>query len=126
MTKALGERIIREWQARLGLERWEILIVWDEPTDENDNARTWRSSWYDNARIYFNVEWPKWMREKFEQTTIHELLHLCHRDVDQSWNDLEGQLHRDAWKMADERYMHSMEGFIDRLAYRLLEVGGPA
>lgn len=126
MTRAQGERIIREWQARLGLELWDVEILWDEPAGEGDNARTWRSNWYDNARVYFDAEWPKWSRERFEQTAIHELLHLLHRGVDQSWNELDGQLHRDAWTVADNRYMHEMEGFIDRLASRLLEAAGPA
>lgn len=125
MTRSQGERIIRGWQERLGLERWNIEILWDEPAEEDENARVWRSGWYDNARVYFAKEWPSWPRERFEQTAIHELLHLCHRDVDETWLDLDGQLHRDAWTIADKRWKQEMEGFIDRLACRLLEVGGP-
>lgn len=126
MTRAQAERIIRVWQERLGLERWSVEVLWDEPAPEGDNARTWRSDWYENARVYFNAEWPSWDRERFEQTAVHELLHLLHRGVDETWRDLENQLHRDAWSMADARYMQEMEGFIDRLASRVLEVGGPA
>lgn len=126
MTRAQAERIIRVWQERLGLERWSVEVKWDEPAPEGDNARTWRSDWYENARMYFAEDWPSWTRERFEQTTIHELLHLLHRGIDEAWHDLDGQLHRDAWSVADKRYMQEMEGFIDRLASRMLEVGGPA
>lgn len=123
MTRKQAEAIIRDWQDRLGLERWNIEIKWDEPAGEGNNAKTWRAGWYDDARMYFDPEWPTWSHEKFEQTTIHELLHLLHRGVDEAWNDVDGQLHRDAWSLADKRYLQEMEGFIDRLAKRLQEIG---
>lgn len=122
MTRAQAERIIRDWQHRLGLERWKIEIDWDESAGEGNNARTWRSDLYDTARMLWDPEWPKWSRERFEQTAIHELLHLLHRDLDETWKDMEGQIHRDAWSLADKRYFQEMEGFIDRLAIRLLEI----
>lgn len=125
MTRAQGERIIRGWQERLGLGGWRIEVLWDEPAEEDENARTWRSGFYDSARVYWAKDWQSWPRERFEQTAIHELLHLCHRDIDEAWNDLDGQLHRDAWSVAKARYTQENEGFVDRLAFRLLEFGGP-
>lgn len=125
MTRSQAERVVRGWQERLGLDRWRIEILWDEPADEDENAKVWRSGWYDNARLYFNKDWPAWPRERFEQTVIHELLHLCHRGIDETWNDLDGQLHRDAWTVATARWKQEIEGYVDRMAFHLLEIGGP-
>lgn len=125
LTERQAERIIRGWQKRLGLEGWRVEIRWDEPADEDDNAKIWRSCFYDDARLYLSKEWPTWPRERFEKTVIHELLHLCHRDIDEAWNDLDGQLHRDAYTVASARWKQEIEGMVDRLAFRLLEFGGP-
>lgn len=86
----------------------------------------WRSSWYEIARLYFSAEWSSWPVAKFEQIVVHELLHLCHRDIDEAWADLDGQLHRDAWTLADKRYKQENEGFVDRLAFRLVEIASVA
>lgn len=109
------------WVPRLGLERWDVELL-DEPCDDA-NALTWRSNSYDRATIQFSDELAEWSFGRAEQTLVHELLHLCHRDVDQAFSELEDRLQGDVWSVARGRYDHVMEGFIDRLASRLVEIG---
>lgn len=126
MTRARLERVVRVWQQRLGLERWDIAIEWDEPCGEDANAATWRSSSYDRAEIRWDKEWRKWSARKANEYAVHELLHLHLRDVDEVVGSLEGQLHRDSYALVDGRYLHEVEGLIERLTYRLIEIGGEA
>lgn len=126
MTRARLERTVRVWQRRLGLERWDVEINWDEACDEDANAATWRSSFYDRATIRWAEEWREWSPRKANEYAVHELLHLHLRDVDVVIGALEGQLHRDSYSLVDGRYEHEVEGLIERLTYRLIEIGGLA
>lgn len=123
MTKAQVERIVRLWQGRLGLERWDVKVDWSKPCADENVAEAERSQFYDSATLRLEPGWSKWTADYAEQAMVHELLHLCHRDTDQAFYDVDGQLQRDAWVMAERRYRQSMEGFIDRLASRLVELG---
>ena len=122
MTKAAIERIVRVWVPRLGLERWKIEVDFSKPCADENVAEVEKSSFYDTGTIRLEAGWAKWEPVFAEQTLVHELLHLLHRDVDEAFRDIEGQLHRDAWTMADRRYKQAMEGFIDRMAFRLVEI----
>lgn len=122
-TRVWLRRRLMVWQPALGLERWEVTVM-DVPCGDQANASTWRSDAYDRAAISFSDDLSGWTFLFAEQTLVHELLHLCHRDVDQAFREIEYQLHRDAWAMALARYDHVMEGFVDRLASRLVEIGG--
>lgn len=119
MTRGRLEKITRAWQKRLGLERWDLKFGWDRPLDqENEVARVFRSNQYDSATIFFAADYRKWTPEFANQAVVHELLHLCHRDVDEAF----GVLDADAASKA--RWEHAMEGFIDRTACRIVEIGG--
>jgi hypothetical protein len=124
MTRSAVERAVRVWQRRLGLDGWDVEVEWDEPSEDGSDASTWRSASYDRATMKFAEGWPKWSREFTNRVVVHELLHLVSRDLDEVVNDLEGQLHRDAFTLVDRRYLHEIEGLVDRLAYRLVEIGG--
>lgn len=124
LTKGQIERLVRVWVPRLGLERWKIEVDWSKPCADENVAEIEKSSFYDTGTIRVEPGWVKWTAEYAEQTLVHELLHLCHRDVDQAFADLEGQLQRDAWVLSERRYRQAMEGFVDRTASRLVEIAG--
>lgn len=126
MTKGQVERLVRVWQGRLGLERWDVKVDWSKPCADDRVAEVEKSSYYDTGTLRWEPGWSKWTAEYAEATVVHELLHLCHRDVDESFADLEGQLQRDAWILSERRYRQAMEGFIDRTASRLVEIAGGA
>lgn len=122
MTKVQLERIVRMWVPRLGLERWKIEIKWDEAADPDAYASITPSAYYDTATLRFATDFGKWERDMAEQTVVHELLHLTHRDIDEVVNDLDGQLHRDAAILLERRYKQALEQFVDRMAARLVEL----
>jgi hypothetical protein len=129
LTRADMEWIVGIWIPMLGLSHWEINIDWEPDDDEFDSphkqAYTWRARDYDTARVCFNpTEFPKWSREKAHQVVVHELLHLVTRDVEFILDNLEGMLHRDVDKLIDQTFHHHLEGAIDRLAYRIVEIAG--
>lgn len=72
----------------------------------------------------FDPKWPSWSREFLNRIVVHELLHLLTRDIDEVVGDAEDQVHRDAATLLRRRYDHEIEGFVDGLAYRLVEIGG--
>lgn len=124
MTRAYVERCVRVWQERLGLQAWDVSVTWDVPPSEDSNATTRYRHDYDRADISFEEAFGSWSREFLNRIVVHELLHLHLRDVDRVVDDLDGLLHRDVFSQVDKRYWHESEGLVDRLSYRLVEIGG--
>ena len=122
MTRKQFEREFRTWQNRLGLDAWHVEINWDEPARKDCDATTWRSDDYDRAVIKLDVEWPSWDDDFTRRIIVHELLHLLTRDVDEVFDSLETQLQRDLYTATQNRYKHEIEGLVDRLSYRLVEI----
>lgn len=123
MTAAKVAELLRYWQGALGLDHWAVKFDPKETTDPNDcKARTWRSASYDRAAVWLASDWASWEPHLVEAVIVHELLHLQHRDTDQVFEDLDGQLHRDASSMIERRYEHAMEGFIERLSIQIVEL----
>lgn len=128
LTRKDIETIVSTWQERLNMKHWTITVVWDEKTDADTSeahATAWRSKSYDEATFHFNPEFDSWDRQKANVVSVHELLHCLGRDVESFWDAIEGQLHKDVDSVAMKIFEHNLEGFIDRLAYRLVEIGGP-
>lgn len=124
MTKKQLERIVRDWQSRLGLERWDISIRWDRSLENSDAyAEIKVHETYDQASIYFEATLLNQSERIVTATVIHELLHALHRDIDQAWKSATGALHPDANVQADARYYSVYEAFIDRVALRIYELG---
>jgi hypothetical protein len=72
------------------------------------------------------ASWPEKKGLPFvHRIVVHELLHLLVRDLDEVIDSLDGQLHRDAFTVTENRYCHEIEGLIDRLSYRLVELADP-
>lgn len=122
MSQRELEAFVRLWQRRLGLERWELKIEWDKPAGDDFAAQIFCSMSYDSARIRFESEWSKWTRDEAQKIVVHELLHALHRDVDTAVESIDGQIHRDAQTVFDRQYKHALEGMIERLALRIVEV----
>ena len=127
MTRHELELAVEWWRRRLGLERWAIRVEW-EPDDDGDDERrphasTWRARDYDEARIRFNLaEYRGWDRRRGNVLVVHELLHLVTRDVEHVLDLTDGQIHRDSHELLVRAHRHAVEGAVDRLAYRLVEL----
>lgn len=139
MTRATVERIVAWWVAALKLEAWELHIVWPEDYEKwperndgfgdwepHDNARVWRAKDYKIARLYVNpdmlmAEHTGATRE-LESAIVHELLHLVTREAEFILDQIDGMLHRDVTELIERTYTHHVEGIIDELSYRLVDM----
>lgn len=129
MTRAELEAIVAWWRPRLGLQAWTVEVEWDPKRDDMDfdsgvrHASTWRSRDYDEARVYFHpTEHVDWDRRRSNQLAVHELLHLATREVEFILDLTEGQLHRDVDELVNRSHRHAVEGAVDGLAYRLVDL----
>lgn len=124
LTRKQFERALCVWQRRLGLERWEIVVRWDEPHDGDTVAEMTPEASYDRGFLRLNRSWASWSSDYANRTIVHELLHLLTRDLDGVVAAIDGAVHRDVYAQIDKRYDHEIEGFVDRLACRLVEIAG--
>jgi hypothetical protein len=133
VTRHELEAIVAWWIPRLGLTHWDISVCWSTEDDDNPfqaedhtaHASTYRCRDYDVAKVYFNPrEHKDWNRVTAHRHAVHELLHLVTREVEFVLDMLDGQLHRDVDTLVTRSHRHGVEGAIDRLAYRFVELAG--
>lgn len=123
MTKNRLERIVTDWQYRLGLERWVITIQWDvRPENDGALAEVKPHDTYDRAALRFWPDYPQWSEEWAAKIVVHELLHILHRDIDRAVDAAISDLPAGAFGQADARYEAALETFIDRIALRIHEI----
>jgi hypothetical protein len=126
MTAKQLQKLVRVWQGRLGLQAWDIKVSF-VPTSfcscaEDAEATTWRQNDYDRAVIFPNTDWTSWDDDRLSRLMVHELMHLVTRDLDRVIASVEEQVHPDAWRMVNTRYDHEIEGVVDRLANRIVDL----
>lgn len=122
------EFIVAQWIPRLGLQSWDIRVLWDDPDhfkSPDNNAYIWRARDYEQAKLYVNPntfhEWPNKMAH---QIIVHELLHLVTQHVEFVIDQIEDFLHRDVDTVISEVFKHHLEGAIDKIAWRMVELAG--
>lgn len=124
LTAAYLRKTVAVWQRRLGLQTWDLVVNLGDPCSQDADASTWRSNTYERAEMKFDPGWRSWSAVFLNRIVVHELMHLVTRDIDELVKDAEDQMHRDAGSMLRRRYDHEIEGLVDRLAFRLVEIGG--
>lgn len=121
MNRATIQRLLREWQKRLWLEHWDVVVLWDE-TVPSSNAEISPNPYRQNANLQLNPAWKTWTIERANYLIVHELLHCSDRGIDNVLEvQLEGQLHRDLQTVIEEAYTLEMERFIDDQARILVK-----
>lgn len=115
--------LVGHWQEFLGLGHWTVGVDFSEPCDgEGADARIFRTHWYDTATMYLASDWPSWDVQKTNELIAHELLHLHFRDLDRAWDSTEEHVSSKVWKALDSRVQHEIEGLVDRLARKFVEL----
>ena len=118
ITRKQLERIVWEWQKRLGLGTWDVKLDFSEPCPDNADAVVTRSNQYERATVRFDKDWPKWTKPFANLIVAHEMVHLLTRDIDEVWKEAEKQ------DVLDRIFDREMEKLVDKLAYRFVEIGG--
>lgn len=123
MTQKQLAAIVDDWQYRLGLERWEIKILWGvAPETFGVAAEVDPHEMYDIAKVRFGAAWPTWTVEFATKIVIHELLHVLHNGVDRAVDSAIADLTPAGQSQAEARYEREIETFIDRVALRMYEI----
>lgn len=124
MTERVLRRILAGWQKRLRLEHWDVKLDLETFANPGCYATVWAADDYDTATVKVDAEWRGWSTELANQTVVHELLHIVFRDVDEAVCAGRQRLSDDAAAVVKYGYEHALEGTADRLAHRLVELGG--
>lgn len=122
MTRRQLEQTVRLWQARLGLDRWDIRVLQEPPFSPDAEATTERSNAYECADVRFDPSFVSWNSRKAHRIVAHELLHMVFRDVDAAFGSAQGFVQPAAWQALNDRFEFEMEQAVDLLACRLVEL----
>lgn len=125
MTKRQIEGLVETWKGHLGLDGWKIAVEFATVPDTSYAEINGERS-YDAAKLTISPAYGEWTENFAEQTIVHELLHLLVRDIDNVVEDARSQLHPQASAQIEKRYDHEVEGFVDRLAIRIVALRGAA
>lgn len=127
MTQAALHRIIKTWQKRLKIEHIELDIDLDEePDSEEALASVAPHELYDRAILRFAGSWVDHTPFELNRIVVHELLHIIFRDYSNAVTSIgqAGVLSFQVQALWNEQCKVTEEALIDRLAHRLVEVGG--
>lgn len=127
MTPAALNRIITTWQKRLKIEHIALKIdLSQEPDNPDALAAVIPSELYDYAELIFRGDWSEHSPFELNRIVVHELLHVMFRDFGQAMRSIgqAGILSHQTQLMWHDRCSDSEEALIDRLAHRLVELGG--
>lgn len=120
-------RTIRTWQKRLKLEHIKLDIKLDEePEHPEALASVYPDALYDCATMLFRADWPTHEPFELNRIVVHELLHIMFRDFGRAVRSVghAGILSHQVQVLWHEQCEDAEEGLIDRLAHRLVELGG--
>jgi len=130
-TKKEISSFLKKWTKILGLTDWRINIVYENCEDEKSYMEIVRSVDYKRAKLV--IPWwaigeedpPKDLlirpdKNFWEESIVHELLHLVVTPMAVILrDDLEYQLHRDVFSLAEKSLRHAEERVVDNLSVSL-------
>lgn len=120
-------RTISTWQKRLKLEHIKLDIKLDEDPEHPDAlASVSPDALYDRAELQFRSDWREHEPFELNRIVVHELLHIMLRDFGRAVRSIgsAGILSHQVQVLWHEQCEEAEEGFIDRMAHRLVELGG--
>lgn len=126
MTEKQRNDMVTKWKKNLRLDHWLIEIVDEEPDNPDALASVMPAESYDRATIRFSSSWASWPTAFAERVVVHELLHIVFRDLVEAEQSIYDALSHDARVLYSRRLDHELEGVIDRLAARFVEVSSTA
>lgn len=132
MTEKRLRELFTLWQSRLGLDHWEIEVIMGDVGDDGAYMDCHRSVKYNRARIHVqpwvlsnkppnNVLIRDFTPQVIETSAVHELLHCSTLHMTAMvQDDLDGQLHRDAFSMFDRGFDRQVELYVENLSQALV------
>lgn len=140
MTQRDVNKSLAHWKSVLGLDDWTIKLDEDSPSapwlkwptdlarDDGEDAEAIptaqivRAPDYRFARINLAPDWRTWDQERLDITICHELLHCVFKEIEWSTDLLTNRISEKTKSFFDSVFLHALEGTIEHLARRLVEV----
>jgi hypothetical protein len=128
MTRENIEVIVREWQRRLNIPHWRIVINWDKPLDP---AEAWAeiaregNDQYEAAELRFAENATSWNAQLANEIIVHELMHILVSDLAVASASAADVMTGPAYKVFGARVLHETEGLIDKVALLFVQFAGP-
>jgi hypothetical protein len=102
-TQEEAEKALAEWQKRLKLEHWEVMveIVRSDGMSKLDNSGEidyQQQTGYASIRLLDHIDWPSKFPHDMEKILVHELLHLHFAPFEPEEESLQFTL----WERANE------------------------
>ena len=120
-------RIIKEWKKRLQLEHFTLTLEWDEePEDMDALASIYVSESYDYATMRFRSDWTEHPVDELNRIVVHELMHILMHEYGMAARSIfvTGAIATDIRLLWSDRMHDAEERVVDRLANRLVDLGG--
>lgn len=119
-TQGDVELVVDHYAELLGLERWSILVDWEEPADSSSYAKTNTVDGRYTAIVHVAEDFPSWPERVLHLAVVHELLHVA---LDPTNNiirhDLTDFLSQETYNAVWNAYRRSHEYAVDALAHAL-------
>jgi hypothetical protein len=128
MTRAHIEAIVREWQRRLNIPHWRIVVNWEKPLEPDDAfAEIDRegNAQYEAAEMRFASNATSWDVTLANEVIVHELMHMLASDLDVAVASAADVMTGPAYKVFGARVLHESEGLIDKVALLFVQFAGP-
>lgn len=120
-------RIIRGWVRQLYMDHIVIDVEWGEnPEDPDALASIYPHELYDHAIMRFREDWTEHDLDTLNRIVVHELLHVMFRDYGRAARSIAvtGAISTDVRILWHDRCNDAEEALVDRLANRLVDLGG--
>lgn len=101
----------------MAVSHWHVRIEFDS-VEGGAGARgaIWWTFQYDECTLHLPPGWREYDDVEFVRLIAHELGHLICRDLEMTFKSAEVSMNKHAWQQFRTRYVHEIEGVVDRYA----------
>jgi hypothetical protein len=128
LTRENLEAVVREWQRRLNIPHWRVVINWEkhlDPAETFAEIRRDGEAQYEGAELLVASNWATWKLVDANEIIVHELMHMLASDLDVAVASAADVMTGPAYKVFSARTLHESEGLIDKVALLLVKFAGP-
>lgn len=124
MTEDGLEQLLREWQVRLRLERWDLRLRFDLPVADDNEAEIRVHDYYEQASVRISPSFVSWSPEWAEAVVVHELVHVFEKSVKRATDAVCEALPAAAREVFWQWYLFASEQMVENVSNALLNTAG--
>ena len=124
MTQDEIQRVFDEWVDRLNLGHYDLVLRFDLPVGEDNEAEIRLSEYYDQGSIRIGTDYPEWSAEWGEAVIVHELMHVFEGYVRRVVYAVLPTLSGAMQEVVSTWYQRESERMVEDLSQRFLRAAG--